>query len=754
MSKQNNGMIPWGSAREPQVLSSRDVSQTRSSGVGELAAVSPVVDLVPPGSGVGVDALWRHKWKLVLGMLVCSSAAALISLYQTPTYRARTTVEINSVNENLLNLKDVDPYAAAGPAGADVSIDNYIEIAQSRSLIRSTVARLGLEGAYAQQPQRWYAPWLAAVGLRAPAAEPAREQAIGAVAGSLTVRSRGTRLIELLYDSTDPALAAKVLNTLTSEWIEWNLDSRWKRSQRTSDWLVGHVAELRQRLEDSQDKLQAYARNSGLMFVSEKHSVAEEKLQQLQAELSRAQAERVAKQSSYEIAKALPAESLPGVLDSGLLRDVQSKRTDLGRQLAEAQTLLTPSHYKVKQLQAQVAELDAALGRERSGIMSRIENEYESARRREQLLTKAYTNHAALVSDAAAKAVHYDVLKREVETNGQLYGSILQKVRESGIASAIRASNIQVLDPAEIPARPFKPNIAVNSLLGATSGLLLAALLVFVRERSDRSFRAPGDVSNFLQLPELGIIPSGADQLRLNGNRVELASWKQRPSLVAESFRATLASILVSVDARDRSTVLLLTSPGPGEGKTTVSTNLAIALARTGREVLLIDADLRKPRVHEIFGLSNDAGLSDLLRAENPVAEIERRPLCQATELPGLHVLTSGQGDEETLDLLSRRRIQELLAQFRSEFDAVIIDTPPVMHLADARVLGRLADAVVLVVRAGETNRDQAMAARRRLAEDGIPLLGTILNDWNPDSLGYTANYSYYAKTAGAGKKT
>jgi capsular exopolysaccharide synthesis family protein len=462
----------------------------------------------------------------------------------------------------------------------------------------------------------------------------------------------------------------------------------------------------------------------------------------------------VAKQSSYEIARALPVESLPGVLDSGLLRDVQSKRTDLARQLAEAQTLLTPSHYKVKQLQAQVAELDAALGRERSGIMSRIENEYESARRREQLLTKAYTSHAAFVSDAAARAVHYDVLKREVETNGQLYGSILQKVRESGIASAIRASNIQVLDPAEIPARPFKPNIAVNSLLGATSGLLLAALLVFVRERADRSFKSPGDVSNYLQLPELGIIPSGADQLRLNGNRVELASWKQRPSLVAESFRATLASILVSVDARDRSTVLLLTSPGPGEGKTTVSTNLAIALARTGREVLLIDADLRKPRIHEIFGLSNDAGLSDLLRAENPAAEIERRPLCQPTKLPGLHVLTSGQGDEETLDLLSRRRIQDLLTQLRGEFDAVIIDTPPVMHLADARVLGRLADAVVLVVRAGETNRDQAMAARRRLAEDGIPLLGTILNDWNPDVLGYGANYSYYAKTAGAGKKS
>ncbi len=753
MGKQNNGITPWESDREPQAPFGRDLAWMRSSHGGELAAQAPVVDLRPPGSGVGIEILWRHKWKLVLGMLLCATAAALVSFYQIPTYRARTTIEIQNVNENLLNLKDVDPYATAGPAGADVSIDNYIEIAQSRSLLQSTVTRLGLADAYAHQPQRWYAPWLAVMGLRAPAAEPAKDKAIAALAGSLTVRSRGTRLIELLYDSTDPVLAAKVLNTLTSEWIEWNLESRWKRSQRTGDWLLSHVGELRQRLENSQAKLQDYARSSGLMFVSDKHSVAEEKLQQLQAELSRAQAERVAKQSRYEIAKGMSAKSLPEILDSDVLRDVQSKRTDLGRQLAEAQTLLTPSHYKVKQLQAQVAELDAALARERGGIMSRIENEYESARRREQLLTTAYTNHAALVSDAAAKAVHYDVLQREVAANGQLYESILQKVRESGIASAIRASNIQVLDPAEIPSRPFKPNIAVNTLLGATSGLLLAALLIMLRERTDHSFKVPGDVSNYLQLPELGTIPSGADQLRLDGARVELASWKQRPSLVAESFRATLASILVSVDARDRSTVLLLTSPGPGEGKTTVSTNLAIALARTGREVLLIDADLRKPRVHEIFGLSNDAGLSDLLRAESPAYQLAKRSLCQRTELPGLHVLTSGQGDEETLDLLSRRRIQQILTQFRNEFDAVIIDTPPVMHLADARVLGRLADAVVLVVRAGETNRDLAMAARRRLAEDGIPLLGTILNDWNPNTLGYAANYSYYAKTTGASKK-
>jgi capsular exopolysaccharide synthesis family protein len=200
--------------------------------------------------------------------------------------------------------------------------------------------------------------------------------------------------------------------------------------------------------------------------------------------------------------------------------------------------------------------------------------------------------------------------------------------------------------------------------------------------------------------------------------------------------------------------VLLLTSPGPGEGKTTVSTNLAIALARTGREVLLVDADLRKPRVHEIFGLANDTGLSDLLRAEKRATEHEVRALCQSTELAGLNVLTSGKGDEETLDLLSRRRSQELMDQLRRQFDAVIIDTPPVMHLADARVLGRLADAVVLVVRAGETNRDVAIAARRRLAEDGIPLLGTILNDWNPDTLGYGAIYGYYGRTAGAGKKS
>ena len=225
---------------------------------------------------------------------------------------------------------------------------------------------------------------------------------------------------------------------------------------------------------------------------------------------------------------------------------------------------------------------------------------------------------------------------------------------------------------------------------------------------------------------------------------LELVNWRHKPSMMADSFRGTLTSIIFSKQGGDRPRVLVLTSANPGEGKTTVVTNLAIALTEISRRVLLIDADMRRPRIHELFDLKNDYGLSDLLNSRSPLNRDPVDVMVQHTEVPGLYALPSGSVETGASDLLYSPRLAELLLKMRGVFDTILIDTPPMLHLPDARVLGKLSDAVVMVLRAGETTRDVAVAACQRFREDGTPLLGTILNGWNPALTGYGYDYKHY----------
>ena len=451
-----------------------------------------------------------------------------------------------------------------------------------------------------------------------------------------------TRLVEIRYDSTDPQLAADVVNTLTAEFIQQNLESHWKTTQQTGEWLTHQMEDVRIKLEKSEDELQSYAQASGLLFTSEKDNVTEEKLRQLQEELSKAQADRVASQSRYELVSTASPESLPEVLDDATLKEYQVKLTDLRRQLAEISSSLTPAHPAVKKVQAQVTTLESALDKERTNVIQRIRNEFESAQRREHLLAVNYASQARLMSEQAAKVTHYNILKREVDTNRQLYDSMLQNVQQAGMTSALGASNIRVVDSAEPPTHPYKPSIVLNSGLGLLAGAFFGIAFVVVQERADRSIQGPGDAAIYLDVPELGAIPSAkAARSRLfayyrngkaleskkleNGkpSQVELVTSNKKPSLLADAFRATLTSILYSGENGDRPRIIVITSASPGEGKTTVASNLALALAEIGQSVLmqsvlLIDGDLRRPRLHEIFGVPNRWGLSDLLEGKTP----------------------------------------------------------------------------------------------------------------------------------------
>src|ERR1019366_5970054 len=315
------------------------------------------------------------------------------------------------------------------------------------------------------------------------------------------------------------------------------------------------------------DRLQGYARQAGLLFTSdEKTNVSEQKLSQVQQALSAAQTDRISKQSRWEMATSSPAEALPDIVNDTTLRDYQAKLTELQRQMAELRETYTPDNLKVKRVQAQLAPFQAALERERTDILKRIRNEYDEALRRETLLTADYASQRGIVTGEGEKSIQYNIIKREVDSNRQLYDSMLQQLKQASLASALRASNIRVVDPAKVPKRPYKPDVLLSSGLGLLSGLFLGAAFVVMRERADRSIQDPGETALYLNLPELGIIPCEAKGPRVRIRvvakkeltegkakeesvpatlqRVELATWQRKPSVVAESFRATLVSIL------------------------------------------------------------------------------------------------------------------------------------------------------------------------------------------------------------------
>jgi capsular exopolysaccharide synthesis family protein len=759
---------------------------------------APYVDV--PGYGYGYEPaednaagglleywriLMRHKGTLAMIACLGLLAAVLYTLPQTPIYMAGTTIEIQTMNADFMNMRQVNPVAdtSSGDYYTGADIQTQIRLLQSTSLAQRVAAKVATRiPPQPPKPSSRIAAWRKALKLPGSAAQspgPVQEEAGAACSASA---SGTTRIVEITCESTDPRAAAEYANTMVGEFIDQNLESRWQTTQRTGEWLSRQLDEMRIKLERSEDGLQSYARQSGLMFTAEKNSVSEEKLRQLQESLSKAQADRVARQSRYEVARSGNLATLSEISGEVGPKETQAKLIDLQRQMAELSSVYTPAHYKVKRIQAQVASLEESLRNERGSILARIRNDYEEAQRRERLLAADYANQARLVSTEAGKAIRYHILKREVDTNRQLYESMLQRVKESSIASAMRASNVRVVDAATAPSFPFKPRVVMNAMLGLLGGLFAGAAFIIARDRVDRTISEAGDANFYLNVPELGVIPNanvgagkrsyfvrkpvagelaastgGAASRQLVpaegpeaslGNRIELVTLQKPMSILADSFRTTLTSILFSILSEQRPRVLVVTSANPGEGKTTVITNLAIALAEVSQRVLLIDGDLRKPRVHDIFELPNDAGFADLLRNKQAAHDGTAASFIRQTPIAGLSLLTSGRCQVAATNLLYSRHLPELLQRFAGEFDMILIDAPPMLQIPDARVLGRMADAVIMVVRAGKTTRDAAQAVRQRLAEDGTPLLGTILNDWNPRSSdgGHYGKYEKYYK--------
>jgi capsular exopolysaccharide synthesis family protein len=708
--------------------------------------------------------LFRHRKTLLNFALAGLLGAIVISLVQTPIYRVRTSLEIQGTSFLETKGSTDSSWSYATP---ESYMETQVKLLQSESLFEHVIDKLKLQ----QQPATGWRALTSRVrrilAFSKATHLPEREELIRQIERNLTVRTSGnSHLLEVLYESPDPKGAADFANTLVSEFIELSQEERWKSAEGTAEWLTNHLNIMKAQLEQSEAQLQDYARTSGLTFTSEKENLAENRLKELQDELSKAQADRIANQAKFEGAKSKPADSLPEILEDPTMREYRQKLTELQRQYAELSATLTPEHYKLQRVQAQITELRSEMQKERTNVLRRVGNEYAAAVRREALLSKAQAEQEKTVADQSSKAIHYDTLKRDVDSSRRLYEAMLQRVKEASLAAAMRDSNVLVVDRAKPPLLPYRPSLPMNSAIGLFSGVFLGFGFALLRERLDHKIRVPGDALTYLNLPELGAIPlaelpatqqiskglyarhtlshpSQRDQVSSPDDCPELATWQRKPSLLAECVRTTLISILLPGQNGDHPRVVVLTSPCPGDGKTTVASNLSIAMAEIREKVVLIDGDLRRPRLHKVFGISNDWGLSDVLRADTDLETVPIANLVCKTKVSGLYVMAGGRGTITSSTLLYSARMTGLLDRLRSEFDMVLVDAPPVIHLADARVLGRLADGVILVIRAGQTTTESALFASQRFAEDGTRVLGTVLNSWVPTDSGRYGYGSY-----------
>ena len=710
-------------------------------------------------------ALLRRRRLLIFVCAVsCMVLAVLSTVAMRPLYRTRASVDVQGINGDFMNMREV---SRVGTESSDTAQQTQVKLLQSDTLSARTVTALLHDPHPATvQNKDLLSRTLRALHLPTMSSIP-YETVVNDAAQRLEVKPLGvTRLVELRCESWDPQVAQAFCNRLIREYKDEDVETRSEEAKNTSVWLTRQLADVKLRATESQQKLESAVNGNGLILSQETSSTGEERLRQLQTELVRAQADRMQKEAEANVAHSAAVDTLPNVLDNPVYRQYQTQIADLKSKLSLLVPPLTEANPKVIRLRAQIAEAEQGLAASRSTSSGRQNNELSAARHREDLLQVAYNAQLANVSTDLQKASQVSLLRREVESEQQLYQTMLQRAKEAGFASALQASTMRVVDAAAIPRVPISPRPMLAGIAGLVLGAFASAAFFLVTDRTRRILRTPGQVGQLLEIQELGVIPRamssangsllakardwqvrrfGTGSSAKAGHALAMTGWGERFSIVAEAYRSTSFSILLA-DMAQRSHVYVVTSPADGEGKTTVASNIGVALSRSRLRVLLIDGDMRKPRLHQSFGLREDFGLRNLLRGEVDLEKAPLRSFVRETATPNLWIIPAGRGTEDTVQLLHSENTQRLLSRVISEFDVILIDTPPMLHMTDARILGGRSDGSILVFRAGSTSVDQAQAARDLLDRDGIPVIGAVLNDFAPEREGLTNYYSSYTR--------
>ncbi len=696
----------------------------------------------------------KRRGTILLFTFIVITAVVTATYLMTPIYRASTTLQIDREDIKVLKIEEVAPIDATG-SNQDYYQTQY-ELLKSRSLALRVITQLGLADRWTEPPSLlaglknslaggFSKPDEAEVeaeGVESPAALAHQDAILKRFAQNLTIEPvRNSRLVKLYFDDPDAGLAATVLNTLTKSYINLSLERRFDASAYARTFLQEHLAQIKAKLEDSEEQMLEFARQRGIVeFNDGKPGIAAQSLVATNAALAAAEKKLFEAEVVYRQLLGMRGHGLSQVLDSKIIESLKLAKAKLQAQYQDNLNIYKPDYPAMVQLRGQIEQTDRDINQEVANVRGAVTATYEQAKAERVLLQTRFNQLKRDLLEQQEHDIQFNILRREVDTNRELYNGLLQRFKEVGVAAGIGTNNISVVDEAKPAVLPYKPNLKLNALLALVLGLLGGVGLAFLLEHLDDTFKQPDEVEKRLGLPVLGLIPL-TRQKRGDARPVALAGHEDPRSVFAESYRSLRTALEFST-TRGVPRVLTVTSATSGEGKSTTSISLAIQFAQAGKKVLLIDADLRKPAVHRYLGLDNTIGLTHLL------ARDQERPatIARPTHIPNLFVITAGPLPPNPAELLSSPKMLDLLVLAAEKFDQIVIDSPPVMGLADALILGNLCDGTLLKIAMGKTPRHLVQAACKRLRSARVHLLGMLLNklETSHSAYGYDYQSSYY----------
>ncbi len=701
--------------------------------------------------------LRKHQWLILSFMLAVVTIVAIATFRMQPVYVATARVEIDRENANILPFQGSDSYDYM------MDLENYIET-QSKILTSETLALQTIRNNALSARPEFSSPGGPSEAIASGSlANQKRPIELAEFLGSLFVkRVPSSRLMDVSFESTDPQLAARIVNAHIASYIEQNFRSKYEATAQASTWLTGQLDDLRVKVQRSEDALITYERQNQIWTLDDKQNITTQRLADINKQLTDAQSERMKKESLFQFAKSGNLDAVPQVQSNATFMDLLRKHADLSSQYTDALSQYGPNFPKVQRLQAQVRDIDDRIEKEKQKIVDVLESDFREAREHETMMTGALDDQKVAANQMAEKLVEYNILKREAEANKALYEGLMTKLKETAISASLRSSNIRVVDPAMIPSTPSRPaktrNVALAFLVGLVGGIGLALM----REYLDNTVKTPDDIETLARLPSLAVVPQFAGT---NGNgkrpgllqgfssnghekRIELVAQHLPKSQMSEAFRALRTSILLS-QADHPPQVILVTSALPREGKTTAAANLAVTLAQLGDSTVLVDADLRKPGIGRLLNLGTGkyAGLSSYLAGVSTLDLVS----IPHPAIPNLAAIPTGPLPPNPADLLSSHKLAEAIAELRTKYKFIVIDSPPIMAATDAVILSVQVDGVLLVVRSGETPKEAFTRTRDLLNSVKCHILGVVLNAVDSGAPDYYYSYRYYPYSYGYG---
>ena len=574
-----------------------------------------------------------------------------------------------------------------------------------------------------------------------------QSRAIDAFLKALVVAPiRNSSLVDLRFASPNPARAAAVANELAKQYIDQNLEYKFLSTKEASDWLGEQLAVERKKLEDSEQALQRYREKGDAVALEDRQNIVVQRLADLNAAYTQARTDRFEQEALYNQLRSLQndrtsLDTFPAILSNSFIQQLKSQLADLQRQQAQLADRLGEKHPDMIKLISAIENTEARLQGELGKVVQSVRNEFLSAQAKERSLAAELENQKAGALALNRKGIEYGVLRREAESNKQMYDALMQRAKETGISGELKASNIRVVDQAEVPRRPVRPRKALNLLLGLLGGMFAGVGLAFFVEYLDNRLKSPDEIKQFLDVSFLGLVPAVRAEDLAEG-RSPLISETVAQNF-AEAFREIRTSVMFS-SAVEGARSVLVTSTQPSEGKSVVAANLAISLAHAGLRVLLVDADMRKPRIHELMNVKQDPGLSSLI-----VGRAKANEVVQKTGTANLWVMPAGPNPPNPAELLGSTRFIQLVKAFGDHFDWVVIDSPPVMAVTDPSVVAHRTTGVIFVIGSEQVNRHKALTAVQRLQASKAKILGAILNRANVERNPYYYSHYYTHEYAG-----